>query len=188
MAYLVAIVLGLTFGAADQFLGSRSITLGLWASTAAQVSAPWLVLPFLVGLTQQRSRRAATLGLAVSVAALVGYFAMTYSPLEIHPWSLHRFASGMVALTRGWYNPMYVLGGLITGPLFGLLGQRWRARRWWVSAVLVAGVLFLEPLVRWAAGRLMPPAPVWTVEVALGIIVGAIFVVAGLASRRVTPT
>ena len=47
--FLIGVIVGLAFGAGDQFLGSRSITLGLWASTAAQVSAVWLVLPFPPG-------------------------------------------------------------------------------------------------------------------------------------------
>src|SRR5436189_6437672 len=105
MTFLVVAIIGLALGAADQYLGSMS-WLGVWTSTAAQVSAPWLILPFLVGVTQRHGRRAAMLGVAVTMSALLGYFAMTYSPMEIHPWSFERFAAGMVAVTtRGWYNP-----------------------------------------------------------------------------------
>jgi len=39
-------------------------------------------------------------------------------------------------------------------------------------------------LARLAAGQLMPPAPVWTVEVTSGTVVGALFVYAVLGSRR----
>ena len=184
MAFLIATTLGLAFGAADQFLGSRSVTLGLWASTAAQMSAPWLVLPFVIGVTQRHARRAAVLGLVVTASALVGYFAMTYSPIEIHPWSLDRFTSGMVAVTTSGYNVAYILGGLVTGPLFGLLGQRWRVRRSWISATLVASVLCLEPLARWAVGQLMPPAHVWGAEVVFGTVVAALFAYALVAWRR----
>jgi hypothetical protein len=175
MDLLLAVLVGLAFGAADQQLGSIS-GLGQWTSTVAQISAPWLLLAFVVGMTQSSSRRAMVLGLAVTLAALLGYFAMTYGPLEIHPWSFGRFADGMVAITtRGWYNPMYILGGLVTGPLFGLLGQRWRVRRSWLSAAIVAGVFCLEPLARWTAGHLMPPAAVWTAEVASGAVIAALF-------------
>jgi hypothetical protein len=119
------------------------------------------------------------------VSALLGYFAMTYSPVEIHPWTVHRFTTGMVAVTtRGWYNPMYILGGVVTGPLFGLLGQRWRVRRWWVSAAFVAGAICLEPLARFGAGELMPPAPVWVVEVALGAVVATLFTITVVLSRQ----
>jgi hypothetical protein len=175
--YLVAVILGVAFGAADQYLGSMS-WLGPWASTAAQMSAPWLVLPFVIGSTQERARKAAVLGLVVTASALLGYFAMTYSPMEVHPWSFDRFTAGMVALsTKGGYNPLYILGGLVTGPLFGLLGQSWRVRRSWVSAAAVAGALCLEPVARWAAGQLIPPALVWTAEVASGVILASLFAI-----------
>jgi Family of unknown function (DUF6518) len=181
------VTLGLIFGAADQYLGSRTATLGAWASTAAQMSAPWLVLPFLIGVTQQRARRAAVLGLVGTASALVGYFAMTYSPIEIPVWTFERFTTGMVAVTTSGYNPLYILSGLLTGPLFGLLGQRWRVRRSLVSASIVAGALCLEPLVRWAAGQLMPPAPVWTVEVATGAVLAALFAFTLMAWRHSRP-
>jgi hypothetical protein len=99
VAYLVVTLISLAFGAADQYLGSRSIVLGPWASTAAQMSAPWLLLAFSVGITQRRARRAAVLGLVVTASALFGYFAMTYSPVEIRIWTFDRFTSGMVAVT-----------------------------------------------------------------------------------------
>jgi hypothetical protein len=183
VAYLVAVIVGLPFGAADQYLGSRTVTLGPWAATAAQMSAPWLVLPFLVGLTQQRARRAAVLGLLVTLSALLGYFALTCSPMEGVP--IERFTSAFVAVTtRGYYNPLFILGGMVTGPLFGVLGQRWRLRRSWVSATFVAGALCLEPLARWASGQLFGPAPVWTVEIASGALVAVLFAVMLLAWRR----
>ena len=184
VAYLVAVVVGLAFGAADQQLGTLTAELGPWTSTAAQVSAPWLILPFLFGTTQQHARRAAVLGLVVTASALVGYFAMIYSPVEIHPWSLDRFTSGFVAVTTSGYNPMYILGGLVTGPVFGLLGQRWRVSRSWVSAAIVVGALCLEPLARWVSGQLMAPTVVWTVEVAFGVVVAALFAYALTRLRR----
>jgi hypothetical protein len=184
VVFLIAAIMGLAFGAADQYLGSMS-WLGPWTATAAQMSAPWLLLPFVIGSTQQRAQRAAVLGLVVTVSALFGYFAMTYSPMEIHPWTFERFTTGMIALTtRGWYNEVWILGGLVTGPLFGLLGQRWRVRRSWVSAAIVAGALCLEPAARWAVGQLMPPAHVWTVEVASGAVAAALFAYALIAWRR----
>jgi uncharacterized protein DUF6518 len=184
MAYLLAVIVGLAFGAADQYLGSMS-WLGPWAATAAQVSAPWLIMPFLAGLTQPRAKRAAVLGLVVTLSALLGYFAMTYSPMEVPMWTFHRFWTGLVAVTtNGWYNAVFILAGLVTGPVFGLLGQRWRVRRWWVSAAFVAGALCLEPVARWGSGRLMSPAPVWAIEVGAGVIVTGLFALALQAWRR----
>jgi hypothetical protein len=177
MVVVVVVVCGVVFGAADQQLGSI-VGHGAWTATAAQVSAPWLILPFLVGSTQVRGRDAAVLGLVATLSALVGYFAMTYSPLEIHPWSLDRFVSGFVAVTtRGRYNPAYIAAGLITGPAFGVLGHRWRLHRWWVSAVIVSATLCLEPLARLASGQLSGPGTVWLAEAAHGVLVAGFFTV-----------
>jgi hypothetical protein len=177
MSYVLAAVLGLAFGAGDQYLGTLS-WIGPWTSTVAQVSAPWLVVPFLVGTTEARPRRAMMLGLVTTVAALVGYFAMTYSPMEIHPWSVARFVTGMRSVATSGYNPAYILGGIATGPLFGWLGQRWRVQRAWISAVLVIGALCLEPLARLAVGQIPYQARmVWAVEVAVGVVAAALFVV-----------
>lgn len=185
MAYLLATLVGLVFGAAVQQLGASSSLLGAWTATAAQVSAPWLIVAFLAGTTQDSSRRAMIIGLVVTEAALLGYFAMTYSPLEIHPWTFDRFVHGMIAITTGGgYNAGFIVSGLVTGPAFGLLGQRWRVRRWWMSAASVAGVLCSEPLARWASGQLMSPAEVWIVEVLVGLVVAALFWFSVAGQRR----
>lgn len=184
MAFVVAILVGFAYGAADQYLGSLHpmLTLGSWTPTAAQVSAPWLLLPFLLGATQERSRRAMLLGLVVTQAALAGYFAMTVSPFEGVPPAGAPHAA--IALLVAGANAVYVLAGLVTGPVYGLLGQRWRVDRWWVSAVAVAGALMLEPWARVADGRLAAPLVVWLVEVALGAAVTGYFVARMVAARR----
>src|SRR4029079_18430481 len=91
VAYVIAIVAGFVFGAADQCLGSlkAGAVLGTWTWTVSGMSAPWLILPFVAGMTQERRRRAMTLGLVVTMAALAGYFAMSNSPMEGAP--LDRF-------------------------------------------------------------------------------------------------
>ena len=183
MPYLVVAVVCLAFGGLVQQLGSASVWLGAWTATAAQVSAPWLVLPFVIGMTQRSHRRAAVLGLVGTMAALVGYFAMTYSPLEIHPWTLHGFTTGFVAVATSGYNPAYVVGGILTAPVFGWLGHRWRTERSPLAAAAIVGVLCLEPLARAATGQLADPASVWVGEVALGLAVAAAFVL----SRRTQP-
>jgi hypothetical protein len=170
MAYAVTVVAGFAFGALDQYLGSR-ITFGPWAATVSLLSAPWLLLPFLAGCTQTRARRAATLGLLAVLAALAGYFAMTYSPMEGVP--LDRFWSGEISIVTSGYNLAYILAGLVLGPLYGWLGQRWRVDRFWLSAVLVAAPLILEPLARRSFESLTGPPLVWWLEVALGLLVAA---------------
>jgi hypothetical protein len=70
VGYLIAVIVGLGFGAGDQYLGT--IRFDPWAWTVSGMSAPWLLLPFVVGMTQGRARRAMALGLVATVAALVG--------------------------------------------------------------------------------------------------------------------
>jgi len=173
---VLAGICGLAFGAADQYLGSR-IELGIWASSVSGLSAPWLVLPFLAGWTQARRSAAMAAGLIAVLAALAGYFTMTVSPVEGVP--VARFATAFAALARS--NVLWVVGGLLTAPIYGLLGRRWRLERWWTSAALVAGCVCLEPLVRWALGRASPPDGVWLAEIAAGVGIACSF---ALARRR----
>jgi len=181
MAYVLAALAGLAFGAADQYLGSFS-ALGGWTAAVSGLSAPWLLLPFVAGVTQRETRRAILLGLVVTLAALVGYIAMTYSPLENVP--VDRFLPGVVAMTTSGYNPLWIAGGLLTGPLFGYLGNRWRVERSWMSAVLVTVALTMEPVVRSAAGMLSSDPVVWGLEVATGVVVAGVFVASMLVARR----
>jgi hypothetical protein len=184
VAYLIAVVVGLVFGATDQYLGT--IRFDPWAWTVSGMSAPWLVLPFVVGMTQGRARRAMALGLVVSVAALVGYFAMTYSPMESIPAS--QFFKGFLTIVRTGYNPLWIAGGVVIGPLYGLLGHRWRVARSWVSAALVTSALCFEPLARRVVGMLAPQPIVWWTEVAVGVAAAVSFAVMIVVARRARET
>jgi hypothetical protein len=176
---IIATVLALAFGAADQYLGSLSAHgWGVWTVAVSQMSATWLLLPFLAGLTRERAGPAARLGLLVTYAGLLGYFVMTLSPVEgvalshVHLAAFLRSQSDLL------------VGGMVTGPLFGYLGHRWRVSRSWASALLIAGAACGEPLARALVGRLDPPTLVWVTEVALGATTAAYFAIAGVAYRR----
>jgi hypothetical protein len=184
VAYFIAVVVGLAFGATDQYLGT--IRFDPWAWTVSGMSAPWLVLPFVVGMTQERARRAMALGLVATVAALVGYFAMTYSPMESIP--VAEFPKGFLTIVRTGYNPLWIAGGAVIGPLFGLLGQRWRIARWWPSAALVTCALCFEPLARERVGRLAPHPNVWGIEVAVGAVAAVSFALMIATARRARET
>ena len=77
----------------------------------------------------------------VTMTALLSYFLMIMGPFEGGRWNLtlHQIRAVFFSNTTNFF------GGLMTGPLYGLLGQRWRTRRAWISALLVAGALCLEP-------------------------------------------
>jgi hypothetical protein len=177
--FLFAGVVGLVFGGADQYLGSLFL-LGPWTSTVSGVSATWLVLPFVFGATQTGQRRAMLVGLTAVMCALAGYFLMTLSPLESVP--LSQFPSDLIHLVPS--QLANIGGGLVTAPLFGVLGQRWRTERSWISAAALAAAVCLEPLARFAAGRLSSPDFVWLIEISLGICLAAYFARAGVSYRR----
>lgn len=175
MYYVIAIVCGVIFGGADQYLGSLA-ALGAWTAAVSGMSAPWLVFPFAFGTTQTDRRRAMTLGLVATYAALLGYFAMTLSPLE-------GVSVARISLTGELRSQLHVLlPALVTGPMCGLCGHAWRTRRLWPAAALIAGSLCLEAPVRALAGRLTPAPAVWIAEVAAGLGLAAWFTARGITS------
>jgi len=179
--FVAAVVIGLAFGGGDQYLGS--LAWSPWAWAVSGLSAPWLLLPFGFGCTQTLPRRAALVGSVATASALVGYFAMTLSPVEgVH---LGHSLGPILGLLRS--NVRVILGGAITGPLYGYLGQRWHVRRAWLSAALVAGAVCLEPLAEKLAGRLPSPSVVWQVEIAVGLALAVLLAVEGVVRRRTLP-
>jgi hypothetical protein len=171
MIFLVTGVLGFAFGALDQWLGTLWSTahLGGWTNSVSLMSAPWLALPFLAGWRAPDRRRAVLLGVVVTLAALGGYFAMTLSPLEgVTASQIH-----LIGFARSQLH--VIVPGLLTGPLFGWLGNLWRTSRSWLSATAVVVAFCGEPLVRWLVRQPIPAARVAAVEVAIGVAVAAYF-------------
>jgi hypothetical protein len=81
----------------------------------------------------------------------------------------------VITQVRTGYNPLWIASGLVTGPLFGFLGQRWRIDRWWTGPALVTAALCVEPVARAATGRLANEPVLWAAEVAVGAAVGVTF-------------
>ena len=137
LAGALILAAALAFGGLDQYIGSLYSS---FATAVSGMSAPWLLLPFAAGAAQVTRRSSAWIGLATTWLAVIGYVLMIDSPMEgAHP-SLQ-----LVAATAHSQWPWF-LGGLISGPLYGVLGYLWRARRSWLSAVLAAIPVLLEPL------------------------------------------
>jgi hypothetical protein len=177
MAFLVAVIVGALFGSVDQYLGSISHI--PWLGEVSLLSAPWLVLPFVFGCTQRRAVRAIHIGCVATAAALLGYFVMTLTPMEgVH---LHGSLGPVFALLHS--EVRVIVGAIVTSPLFGYLGYRWRTARAWLSAALVAGAICLEPLASAAAGRLPQFRAVWIAEIAVGLLVAAYFGLTGWRYR-----
>jgi uncharacterized membrane protein (UPF0136 family) len=176
----IALVVSFVFGAGDQYLGSLSAH--PWAADVSLLSAPWLVLPFVAGWTQQDPKRAAWLGLGCTFAGLAGYCLMTLSPIE----NAHLSLAGVIGFVRS--DPPVFIGGLVTGPLFGWLGYRWRTDRAWWAAAAVVGALCLEPLARLPVGRAIRFPSVWVAEVAAGVALAVYFTLRHHSASRAAGT
>jgi len=168
---------GAVFGAGDQYLGSISS----WpvATAFSLMSAPWLVIAFCFGCTQVRGRSAALIGLTVTFAALAGYCAMTLTPIE----NVHLSRDPALIFNLLHSEARVLIGGLITGPVYGLLGQQWRTRRSWVSAVLVGGAVLLEPVTRVLNLEYGPPLA-YIAEFGAGALAIAYFLAAFSRSKK----
>jgi hypothetical protein len=181
MAVIVlAVALAAAFGGADQYLGSLSGQ--PWAHEVSLLSAPWLLLAFLAGWTQRDAKRAALLGLACTLSALVGYGLMTLSPVE----NADLTVQSATAFVRS--QSIVIVGGLFTGPLFGWLGNRWRDERAWLGALVAAGAVCLEPVARISAGDAIRFRTVWVAEVAVGLTMVLYVATETLVARREQPT
>lgn len=178
MISIVTLLFAAAFGAADQYLGSIQGHFGTfaWTTDVSLLSAPWLLLAFAAGCTQKDPRRAAILGFGATFAALLGYLLMTLSPVE----NAHLSAVGIAGFVRS--DPFIFVGGIVTGPLFGWFGQRWRVHRAWRAAVIAAAMLCLEPLAHLAVGRAITSAAVAWTEVAVGV--ACVLYVAVMTFRR----
>ena len=167
MVVALALLLSAAFGAGDQYLGSGHVWGIGWPTDISLLSAPWLVLAFVAGATQREPRRAALLGLACTYAALLGYAVMTLSPLE--------HAHFTVATLRGFAisERSVLVGGIVTGPLFGWFGQQWRTRRAIAGALVTAAALCLEPVARRVTIDPIRYRDVWLAEVAAGLALAA---------------
>lgn len=184
-----SLLLAAAYGAGSQYLGAQ---VPGWGPDVSALSAPWLLIAFFAGWAQRTPLRAALSGFGCTFAALAGYLLLTDSPLEGAVYS--------VANTRAFLisNAFTVAGGLVTGPLFGWFGHRWRTRRALLGALVCAAALCLEPLARRAplgelhfSGRahvLANPTgshSVVIVELAAGLLFAAYALVARLAPRGI---
>jgi hypothetical protein len=158
----ITLVLALLLGAADQYLGSLSAH--PWGADVSGLSAPWLVLPFIAGAAQVTPRKACLCGGIATLLALIGYCLMTLSPVE----NAHLSTDGIRSFVRAG-NWRWFAGGLVTGPVAGWLGHRWRHDRLAVAGVAAAAALVLEPVVRMRAGFAVRSTAVAAAEVLAGL-------------------
>jgi hypothetical protein len=76
-----------------------------------------------------------------------------------------------------------LVGGIVTGPLFGWFGQQWRTRRAITGALATAACLCLEPLARKVTIDPIAYRDVWIGEVAVGLALAAAAVAIRVSNR-----
>lgn len=167
---LLAVVGAVIFGCLDArlYLGRGA---GFWVSN---VSSVWLLLPFVAGAAATRTRRGAIgLGTTLTMSAFAAFYGWTV----VH--HANQFTSRDV---------LFLVGGGVSGPLFGLLGRVWATHRSWVLGLPLVVAFVGEPYAWYRhVGRLPNPHVIWTVEVAVGIGLAGAFIVANRAKRLRRP-
>ncbi|HEV7639619.1 MAG TPA: DUF6518 family protein [Gaiellaceae bacterium] len=150
--------------------------------------APWVVVPFLAGSRYASVWRATLVGVAATLAALLGFYVAEAAILDLgsHPW----YTDLQLTLRAGRF---WATWGLLSGAVYGALGGVWASRRNAAAAVAVGLAFVGEPLITtftsraglWAGGALFHYSWIWVSEVLIGL--GCIaFVVAQTRGRIVS--
>lgn len=153
------------------------------------ISAPWLLLPYLAGMTARNWRRGALLGATACFVALAGFYVAEAIVLDLgdHPLLTD------LALTLG-AGRIYFIAGAIFGPIFGAVGRASRGRRLPVTALVVGFLLVGEPPAVFAAlaaygvnpsytGMVIAYPGLWIGELVLGIMLAAALLFRHIASE-----
>jgi hypothetical protein len=112
------------------------------------LSIPWLLVAFVAGSIASRPWTGAVLGLAATMAALLGFYLLTSIFINVGGLDFPR------NIPREFFvNRVYLEGGLISGSLFGALGAWWSRRRSIAASVLVGAAMMFEPVLLAAMGR-----------------------------------
>lgn len=144
------------------------------------LSAPWIVLPFIAGTRVRRPWHGALVGVIATMAALLGFYVAEAAILDlgVHPWYED------LRLTAGSIN-VYEKCGVFTGAAYGAFGALWAARQRSLAAFAVVLAFLAEPFIVyllqrsgiWGGGILLDYPGVWLCEVAIGVGLATAFTV-----------
>lgn len=129
----LAVVAGIAAGALTSW-GQTALG-GTWFSGLTNAVSPWIITSFAVGALTRRAGVAAVAGLLVCAGEVGGYYLTA---------QLRGFGVDVTTVA------MWVVAGLVGGPLFGWAGRQWRtgAGRWrGLGAALLVGCWLAEALV-----------------------------------------
>jgi DNA-binding beta-propeller fold protein YncE len=137
---LGVLVAAAAFGVVEQWAGAARP--GLVAALGG-VSAPWLALPFLAGALPRSRRGALVLGLAAVLVAIAAFVTARWGFVQT-------FGSGPATFLWTVLDQFeWLFGAVVSGPVYGWLGRRWRATRSWLAALAVTVPVMIEPALRW---------------------------------------
>ena len=136
---LLAVVVGLVIGAASR-LGDRLPSDAAWFFN---VIGPWALVSFWIGSRARGWRSGAVLGALVLLVGVAAYYGLT--PLTL---SRGRARSSLAA------GPVWAVGALLGGALYGVAGSWWRRRTPLgpVAVALLGGLLAAEGLLSFYRG------------------------------------
>jgi hypothetical protein len=145
-------------------------------NSIGNISAPWLLLPYLAGTLGRGAIRGSLIGAATCLAALVGFYVAEAFVLDLGG---HPLVTNLTLTLRA--GGIYFVAGLVCGPLFGALGGI-HTRHWKRVLAAVVGLLLMgEPLAVfvWLSCHGISPGDtslvvnypaLWIGEVALGFL------------------
>jgi hypothetical protein len=189
LAAVGPLVVAVLFGAVERLLSlGHSPLLG----AVAGMTAPWLLLPFLVGAARPRREGNALLGIACVWLAIVACSAGAETGGDlIGHLTPARFLGYFGAF--GLSHLPVLLGAAVSAPVYAVLGHRWRVSRSWLPALAATAPLVLEPAARWLASQSVlfwagyPPVAWAETLTGLVLTAAAIVVSARVGSARVWP-
>jgi hypothetical protein len=152
----------------------------------ANLSSPWIVLPFITGWLQRSRRWAAVAGIAADVASVFGFYwrFLTLDPIRLGLNTSAPAAAIVWTSLDHWlaFTAPWIGLAVITGLSYGILG-RWWGRSGSLLAWIPIAVPFLVEPVLWRAyqGKLQGPTIIWLAEVAVGL---GLLSVLGVAWQR----
>ena len=136
------------------------------------LSAVWVVVPFLAGTRYRRIWQAVAIGTATTMVAFFGFYLAEAAILDLgtHSWQTR------ISLTLG-SGHVYETWGLLSGAVYGALGGLWATRSRLIGPVAVGLAFLCEPLIVlflvraniWGGGGLFQYPWLWLGEVAVGV-------------------
>jgi hypothetical protein len=143
---------------------------------AANMSAPWVVGPLLVGRSQKSLVWAIVSATVAAVVGIAGFYSNVFPPLDAAYLRLPA-ASGPATLAQGaysiWFDAhrQWFMAAALTGPVAGAVGYWWRVSSARSFAALAAAPLLFEPLLEvfgpWGFGS----TEQWLAEFCVGLLI-----------------